>query len=83
MILNDAEREPAAADPVAVVADLDDGLVLPQVPHDRLPAGVGGGQDVLHLSVPGHDADVLSGLGGDRRRDGTRRVETRGETGTC
>lgn len=48
--------------PVAVIADLDDGLVLPQVPHHCFPAGVGRGQDVLHLPVPGHHADVFSRL---------------------
>lgn len=51
-----------ATNPVAVVADLDNRLVLSQVPHNCFPAGVGRGQDVLNLSVPGHDADVFSRL---------------------
>lgn len=51
-----------ATDPVAVVTDFDDGLVLSQVPHDCFPTGVGRGQDVLDLPVPGHDADVFSRL---------------------
>lgn len=48
--------------PVTVVADLDDGLILSQVPHNCFPTGAGRGQDVLNLSVPGHNTDVLSRL---------------------
>ena len=48
--------------PVAVVTDLDDGLVLSQVPHHCFPTGVGWGQDVLNLPVPGHYTDVFSRL---------------------
>lgn len=51
-----------ATDPVAVITDLDDWLVLSQIPHDCFPAGVGRGQDVLNLPVPGHNADVFSRL---------------------
>lgn len=51
-----------ATNPVAVVTDLDDGLILSQVPHDCFPARVGRGQDVLNLPVPGHNADVFSRL---------------------
>ena len=38
-----------AADARAGVTDLDDGLVLPQVPHDGAPAWRRGSQDVLDL----------------------------------
>lgn len=38
--------------PVAVITDLDDGLILSQIPDYRFPAGVGRGQDVLNLPVP-------------------------------
>lgn len=48
--------------PVAVVADLNDGLIFSQVPHNCLPTRTGRGQDVLNLSVPGHNADVLGRL---------------------
>lgn len=48
--------------PVAVVTDLDDGLVLPQVPYNCFPTGVDRGQDVLNLPVPGHNANVFSRL---------------------
>lgn len=48
--------------PVAVVADFNDEVILTQVPDWRSPTGVGWGQDVLDLSVPGHEADVLHGL---------------------
>lgn len=48
-----------------MVADLDDGFVLSQVPHNCFPAGVGRGQDVLNLPVPGHDTDVFSRLKGE------------------
>lgn len=51
-----------ATNPVAVVTDLDDGLILSQVPHNCFPTGVGRGQDVLNLPVPGHDTDVFSRL---------------------
>lgn len=45
-----------------MVADLNNGLVLPQIPHDRFPAGVDRGQDVLDLPVPGDGANVFSRL---------------------
>lgn len=48
--------------PVAVVADLNNWLVLSQVPHNRFPAWVDRGQDVLDLPVPGDGADVFSRL---------------------
>lgn len=48
--------------PVAVVADLNNGLVLPQVPHNSFAAWVDRGQDVLDLSVPGDGAYVFSRL---------------------
>lgn len=45
-----------------MVTDLDDGLVLPQVPDDGFATRVGRGQDVLNLPVPGHNADVFGRL---------------------
>lgn len=45
-----------------MVTDLDDGLILPQVPHNRFPTRVGRGQDVLNLPVPGHHTDVFNRL---------------------
>ena len=35
--------------PGAGVIDLDDGVILPQVPHHRPPTGGGGDEDVLDL----------------------------------
>lgn len=51
-----------ATHPVAVVTDLDDGLILSQIPHNCFPTGAGRGQDVLNLPVPGHNTDVFSRL---------------------
>ncbi len=48
--------------PVAVVADFDDGLVLPQIPDHGFPAGVSGRKYVWHLIVPRHHAHVLRRL---------------------
>lgn len=48
--------------PVVVVADFDDGLVLPEIPDGGPAAGAGGCQDVLHLPVPCNAADVLQRL---------------------
>lgn len=45
-----------------MVGDLDDGLVLPEVPDGGSAAGAGGGQDVLDLPVPCNAADVLQRL---------------------
>lgn len=45
-----------------MVTDLDNGLVLSQVPHNCFPTGIGRGQDVLNLPVPGHDTDIFSRL---------------------
>ena len=45
-----------------MVANFDDEVVLAEVPDGGSSAGAGGGQDVLHLSVPRHTADVLQGL---------------------
>lgn len=50
-----------------MVTDLDDGFILPQVPHNCFPAGGGRGQDVLDLSVPGHNTDVFSRLREERK----------------
>lgn len=49
-------------DPVAVITDLYDGLILSQVPHHCFPTGGGRSQDVLNLPVPRHNADVFSRL---------------------
>lgn len=48
--------------PVAVVADFNDQVVLSQIPDRSFSAGAGRGQDVLHLFVPRNTADVLQGL---------------------
>lgn len=45
-----------------MVADLDNGFVLPQVPDNRFATWADRGQDVLDLPVPGDGADVFSGL---------------------
>lgn len=45
-----------------MVADLDNGLVLPQVPYNCFPTGIDRGQDVLNLPVPGNNANVFSRL---------------------
>lgn len=45
-----------------MVTDLDDGLVLPQVPYNCFSTGVGRGQNVLNLPVPGHHTDVFNRL---------------------
>ena len=49
--------------PVAVVADFNDEVILAEVPDSSAAAGTGRGQDVLHLTVPRHAADVLQRLG--------------------
>lgn len=55
-------KKKKATNPVAVVTDLDDGLVLSQIPHDCFPTGVSRGQDMLNLPVPRHNTDVFSRL---------------------
>lgn len=57
---------------VAVVADFDDEVVLPEVPHRRSAARAGRRQDVLDLPVPRHAADVLQ-----RLQDGHGELRTR------
>lgn len=56
----------ACSYPVAVVADFDDGLVLPQIPDHGFPAGVSRRKYVRHLTVPRHHAHVLRRLTHDR-----------------
>lgn len=53
---------PELTHPVVVVADFDDGFILPEIPHSSSSAGAGGGQDVLDLPVPCNAADVLKRL---------------------
>ena len=45
-----------------MVADFNDEVVLAEVPDGGAAAGTGRGQDVLHLTVPRHAADVLQRL---------------------
>lgn len=59
----------APTHPAAVVADSDDGLVLPEIPHNCLAAGVSGRQNVLDLAVPRQRFNVLWGA---LRQDGER-----------
>lgn len=59
----------ATTHPAAVVADTDDGLVLPEIPHNGLAAGVSRRQDVLDLAVPRQRFNVLWGA---LRQDGER-----------
>lgn len=50
-----------------MVTDLDNGLVLPQVPYNCFPTGIDRGQDVLNLPVPGNNANVFSRLKEQKR----------------
>lgn len=61
-ILNFRKPDRELTDPVAVVADFDDEVILPQVPDGRPPAGTGRSKNVLHLAVPCHTANVLQRL---------------------
>lgn len=60
---------PTTTHPAAVVADFDDGLVLPEIPHNCLAIGVSRGQNVLDLAVPRQCFNVFWGV---LRQDGKR-----------
>lgn len=45
--------------PVAMIADFDDGFILPEIPHNCLAAGVSRRQNVLNLWVPSDCLDVF------------------------
>lgn len=45
--------------PAAVLTDFDDGLILPEIPHNCLATGVSRRQDVLDLAVPGKGFNVF------------------------
>lgn len=59
----------ATTHPAAVVADFDDGLVLPEIPHNCLATGVSRRQNVLDLAVPRQCFNVFRGV---LRQDGER-----------
>ena len=52
-----------------MAADFNDGLILSEIPHHRLAAGVSGSQEVLDIEVPRQCLDVLWGV---LRQDGER-----------
>lgn len=62
-------RALATTHPAAVVADFDDGLVLPEIPHHCLATGVSRRQNVLGLAVPRQCFNVFRGV---LRQDGER-----------
>jgi len=62
MLYATQNHTPSSTHSVAVVTDFDDRLILPEVPNHSLAAGVSGGQDVLHLPIPGHHPDVFMRL---------------------
>lgn len=51
-----------STNPVAVIADFDNQVVLSEIPDWGFSTGAGWGQDVLNLFVPCNTADVLWGL---------------------
>lgn len=59
----------ATTHPAAVVTDFDDGLVLPEIPHNGLATGVSRRQNVLDLAVPRQCFNVFWGV---LRQDGER-----------
>lgn len=42
-----------------MIADFDDRFILPEIPHNRLAAGVSRRQNVLNLPVPSECLDVF------------------------
>lgn len=52
----------ATTHPAAVVTDFDDGLILPEIPHNCLAAGVSRRQNVLDLAVPRQCFNVFWGV---------------------